>query len=111
MCTCTPTFGKDAPWDAAKAACERKLARYERLALDIKENGYSVAIMPLEIGCRGVIDKRNALILETICNLVGIKAQQKLKGTLSRIALLGSYRIFLARRSPEWSGGELISVS
>ena len=57
------------------------------------------------------IDKRNALILETICNLVGIKAQQKLKGTLSRIALLGSYRIFLARRSPEWSGGELISVS
>ena len=64
-----------------------------------------------EYGDAVIIDKRNALILETICNLVGIKAQQKLKGTLSRIALLGSYRIFLARRSPEWSGGELISVS
>ena len=74
-------------------------------------NAISGIYEPLEIGCRGVIDKRNALILETICNLVGIKAQQKLKGTLSRIALLGSYRIFLARRSPEWSGGELISVS
>ena len=37
------------PWDAAsnfKAACDRKLAQYERLALDIKENGYSVANMP-----------------------------------------------------------------
>ena len=90
---------------------DRKLARYERLALDIEEKGYSVANMPLEIGCRGVIDKRSALVLETICNLVGIKALQKLKGALSRIALLGSYRIFLARRSPEWSGGELISVS
>ena len=67
--------------------------------------------MPLEVGCRGVIDKRNALTLETICNLVGIKAQQRLKGALSRIALLGSYRIYLARKSPEWSGGELISVS
>ena len=44
-------------------------------ALDIEENGYFVANMPLEVGCRGVIDKRNALTLETICNLVGIKAQ------------------------------------
>ena len=37
------------PWDAAssfKAACDRKLARYERLALDIEEKGYSVANMP-----------------------------------------------------------------
>ena len=93
------------------AACDRKLAGYELLALDIKDNGYSVANMPLEVGCRGVIDKRNTLTLETICNLVGIKAQQRLKGALARIALLGSYRIYLARRSPEWSGGELISVS
>ena len=74
------------PWDAAsnfKAACDRKLAQYERLALDIKENGYSVANMPLEIGCRGVIDKRNALILETICNLVGIKALKTSFDTLN----------------------------
>ena len=54
------------------AACDRKLAGYELLALDIKDNGYSVANMPLEVGCRGVIDKRNTLTLETICNLVGI---------------------------------------
>ena len=91
-----------------QADCDWKLAQYERLALDREENGYSVANMPLEVGCRGVIDKRNALTLETICNLVGIKAQQRLKGALAWIALLGSYQIYFARKSPEWSGGDLI---
>ena len=46
-----------------------------------------------------------------ICNQVGIKAIQKLKGALGRIALIGSYRIWLARNSQEWSGGELIKVN
>ena len=102
------------PWDSAhnfQAALERKTARYERLTEDLRAGGVDARNLPLEIGCRGVIDKRSALVLETICNLIGIRALQKLKGALSRIALLGSYRIFLARRSPEWSGGELISVS
>ena len=61
------------PWDSAnsfKAALDRKTARYERL----EERGFVVSNMPLEIGCRGVIDKRNCLVLETICNLFNIKA-------------------------------------
>ena len=102
------------PWDSAtsfRAALDRKTARYERLALDLEERGCVVSNMPLEIGCRGVIDKRNSLVLETICNLFNIRAHQRLKGALGRIALLGSYRIYLARRSSEWNGGELISVS
>ena len=66
--------------------------------------------MPLEIGCRGVINLRNAANLEYICNLVGIKGIQKLEGTLGRIALIGSYRIWLARNSQEWSAGELITL-
>ena len=101
-------------WDSAtsfRAALDRKTARYERLALDLEERGCVVSNMPLEIGCRGVIDKRNSLVLETICNLFNIRAHQRLKGALGRIALLGSYRIYLARRSSEWNGGELISVS
>ena len=54
---------------------------------------------------------RNSLVLETISNLFNIRAYQRLKGALGRIALLGSYRIYLARRSSEWNGGELITVS
>ena len=37
-----------------------------------------------------------------------IRAHKKLLGSLGRIAVLGSYRIWLARHSQEWTGGELI---
>ena len=102
------------PWDNAnnfQAALERKTARYERLTEDLAQAGFDARNLPLEIGCRGVINQRNAAALEYICNQVGIKAIQKLKGALGRIALIGSYRIWLARNSQEWSGGELIKVN
>ena len=101
------------PWDSSQnfqAAVERKTARYERLIEDLREAGFDARNMPLEIGCRGVINLRNAANLEYICNLVGIKGIQKLKGALGRIALIGSYRIWLARNSQEWSAGELVTL-
>ena len=101
------------PWDSSqnfKAAVERKTARYERLIEDLREAGFDARNMALEIGCRGVINLRNAANLEYICNLVGIKGIQKLKGALGRIALIGSYRIWLGRNSQEWSAGELITL-
>ena len=83
-------------------------ARYERLCEDLRDKGYNTMNLPFEVGCRGVINARNHLVLEDICNLVRIRARKKLIGSLGRIALLGSYRIWLARYSQEWSGGELI---
>ena len=77
---------------------------------DLIQAGYDARNLPLEIGCRGVINLRNAATLEYICNQVGIRAIKKLKGALGRIALIGSYRIWLARSSREWNGGELIKV-
>ena len=99
------------PWDSSnnfKAALDRKTARYERLCEDLRDKGYNTMNLPFEVGCRGVINARNHLVLEDICNLVRIRARKKLIGSLGRIALLGSYRIWLARYSQEWSGGELI---
>ena len=99
------------PWDSSnsfQAALERKTARYERLAGDLRDLGYNTLNLPLEVGCRGVINSRNHLVLETLCNLIKIRAHKKLLGSLGRIALLGSYRIWLARNSQEWTGGELI---
>ena len=101
------------PWDSSQnfqAALDRKTARYERLTEDLRQAGYDVRNLPLEIGCRGVVNQRNAANLEYICNLVGIRGILKLKGALGRIALIGSYRIWLARYSQEWSAGELIIV-
>ena len=99
------------PWDSAnsfKAAEERKMARYERLAGDLRDKGLTTYNLPLEIGCRGVINKRNHLVLETICNLVKIRGRKRLVAALGRIALFGSYRIWQARHSQQWTGGELI---
>ena len=100
------------PWDSAnsfKAALDRKTDRYERLTEDLKLAGYNTLNLPLEIGCRGLVNSRNTSVLASICSMVGIRGFQKLRGTLGKIALLGSYRIWLARKSQEWSPGELIS--
>ena len=99
------------PWDSSNSfqnALERKTARYERLAEDLRDKGYTTLNLPLEVGCRGVINARNHLVLETVCNLIKIRAFKKLLSSLGRIALLGSYRIWLARNSQEWTGGDLI---
>ena len=99
------------PWylsNSFQAALERKTARYERLAGYLRDLGYNTLNLPLEVGCRGVIHTRNHLVLETLFNLIKIRAHKKLLGSLGRIALLGSYRIWLARHSQEWTGGELI---
>ena len=57
-----------------------------------------------------MLNSRNNVLLETCCNLFNIKAHQKLKSSLAKIALLVSHRIFLARKSVEWTGGVLITV-
>ena len=85
-----------------------KLDRYERLTLDLKAQGYNALNMPLEIGSRGVITARNHTVLATVCGMCGIKNVKTFRRTLGKIALLGSHRIYLARKSSEWSGGDLI---
>ena len=102
------------PWDAAtsfQAAFDRKTARYERLEEDLRLEGYSASNLPLEVGCRGVVTTRNLGVLAILCSMVGIKSHKTLRANLGRIALLGSYRIWLARRSQEWSSGELIRAT
>ena len=99
------------PWDSSnsfQAALERKTARYERLAEDLREKGYNTLNLPLEVGFRGVLNARNHLVVGTLCNLCNIQAHKKLLGSLGQIALLGSYRIWLARHSQQWTGGELL---
>ena len=94
------------PWDSSQnfqAALDRKTARYKRLT-----EGYDARNLPMEIGCKGVVNQRNAANLEYICNLVGIRGIIKLKG--ERIDLIGFFRIWLSRYSQKWSARELIIV-
>ena len=98
-------------WDSAycfKEALDKKCHRYKRLTIDLKNNGYNSLNILLEIGCRGVINSRNHAVLATVCSMVGIRGLKRLRGTLARLALLGSHRIRLARRSQVLSPGELL---
>ena len=97
------------PWDSSNSfqnALERKTARYERLAEDLRDKGYTTLNLPLEVGCRGVINARNHLVLETVCNLIKIRAFKKLLSSLGRIALLthGNLDDYIQSETFQWSG-------
>ena len=111
VCQSMPEYTRVCQSLAKFCLYERKTARYERLAGDLREMGYKASNIPFEIGCRGTLNARNSVVLETLCNILRTPGRQKLKGALGRIALLGSYRIWLARHSQEWTGGELIRVT
>ena len=99
------------PFDSAKNfenARQRKVDRYEKLALDIKQKGFSVWNCPLEVGCRGVISSRNCGVLATLANMSKIKDFKNFRRTLGKIALLGSHRILIARKSQTFVGGSFI---
>ena len=84
--------------------------RYSRFAEDLREGGHITTVMPLELGCRGVLDRKNSANLEVLFNQIGIKSFKKVRTDLGRLALLGSYRIWLARQSVDWCPGELLRV-
>ena len=60
--------------------------------------------------CAGLFYEHRFAMLINIMHIYGIRAIQRLKGALSKIALLGSYRIYLARNSDCWNPGGLIEV-
>ena len=87
-----------------EAANTRKRNRYEFLTSDIQDAGYNCSNMPLEVGSRGHLTSRNRETLIYICHMVGIRKYQQILRNCSKLALLGSYTIFLARGAPDWSG-------
>ena len=92
-----------------EAANARKRARYEFLKNDIKENGFSCCNMPLEVCSRGQITSRNRETLLYLCHTFGIRKFQQVIKNCSKLALLGSYAIYLARNAPDWSGSGLLT--
>ena len=50
-------------------------------------------------------------MLANLAQFAGIRDLKNFRRTLGKISLVGSYRIWLARRSQEWSSGELIKAT
>ena len=93
------------PFDSSQSsfnnALDRKTIRYCRLALDCKNLGYTAYNTPLEIGARGVITARNHAVLAMVASMCRIRNLKTFRRTLGKIALVASYRIYLARNSPD----------
>ena len=95
------------PWDTSTnmaAALKRKTERYEDLAAEINGNGYKCFNIPLEIGTRGVVNSRNKAVLTQLCHAVKVTKVSAVIKNCSKLALLGSYSIWNARYSMDWSG-------
>ena len=91
-----------------EAARQRKKARYEYLATDIESKGFNCENRPLEVGVRGYISPRNRETLFHIAHICNVKRPRQFLQRIGKTAILGSYQIFLVRKSQEWSPGGLI---
>ena len=99
------------PWDSARViddARKRKVERYERLELDIKEKWLAVDYCPLELEARGVINARNSGVPTMLTKMFKFRNFKKFRSTLGKIALLGSHRVWLSRKSQTFVGGNFI---
>ena len=99
------------PWDSSAAfrkAEALKTDRYDRLCLDLEQAGLQAINMPLEVGARGYINPRNMAVLASISSVCKVRDFKKFARTLGKVSLLGSYRVWLARRSNEWAPGNFV---
>ena len=87
----------------------RKYKKYLSLKTDIEKTGWSVRLVPFEVGSRGQITKRNtdSLIQVFKRNLIKVK-HKPLFTSLGKIALLCSYSIFQAHCVPMWQDPPLL---
>ena len=61
--------------------------------------------IPLEIRTRGVVNSRNRIVLTQLCHGLKVNKVSCVIKNCSKLALLGSYTLWNARYSTDWSGG------
>ena len=100
------------PWDSSAnlgSALQRKTERYSDLQTTIEGNGFKCSNLPLEIGTRGFINAKNKSLLTHLCKIMKVKKVSHVTQMCSKLAVLGSYTIWNARHSADWSGGGYLS--
>ena len=92
-----------------ESAHQKKFRKYLDLQEDLQNMGWSVQLVPFEIGSRGYVTKRNRESI-TQClkrNHMKVKHNQLFKD-LSKISLLCSFVIFQAHCQPAWQAPPLL---
>ena len=76
----------------------------------IEGNGFKCSNLPLEIGTRGFINVRNKSLLTHLCNTMKVKKVSQVTKMCSKLAVLGSFTIWNARHSADWSSGGYLAA-
>uniref|UniRef100_A0A3P9H1W7 Reverse transcriptase domain-containing protein n=1 Tax=Oryzias latipes TaxID=8090 RepID=A0A3P9H1W7_ORYLA len=96
------------PWESAiEEAYERKMLRYAELAADAKEQGWSVKVRPVEVGCRGFVATSTPRLLREMG--VRGKAQRQAIKDLSQAAEKGSQWLWIKRKDLTWASKCLVT--
>ena len=90
------------------SALQRKTERYSDLQTTIE--GFKCSNLPLEIGTRGFINAKNNYLLTHLCKIMKVKKVSQVTQMCSKLAVLGSYSIWNARHSADWSGGGYLAA-
>ena len=88
-----------------EAATSRKAEMYKEPTTTIQGNDFKCLNIPLEIGTRGVVNARNRSVLTQLCHGLKVTKVSSVIKNCSKLALLGSYTLWNARYSNDWSGG------
>ena len=92
------------PWEERlDQAREHKTEKYASLIQDISDTGHPVQFVPLEIGVRGIVNKKNKESITQISHFTPNLTQKKLTINLSKQAVIASYYLFLNRIETDWN--------
>ena len=83
------------------AAHELKMEKYSALCADIFQAGWICHLNAIEIGSRGLITKQNKADLRGLIKPLKKQKPRHVLANLSKLAVLGSYKLFLSRKE-EW---------
>ena len=88
-----------------------KCNKYASLTTDIKDQGYSCNLFCLEIGSRGYVSKENKLRVKSLLKRVkqGKNVKMLLKN-VSKLSLMSSYSLFIAKDEPNWMKPRILTV-
>ena len=87
-----------------------KQKKYWDIKTDLERAGFKVDLVPLEIGARGHVNKRNKITLEHTFKQNQFKInKKKLFNVLSKISLSYSFIIFQAQGQPTWQDPPILT--
>ncbi|XP_041466188.1 uncharacterized protein LOC121416780 [Lytechinus variegatus] len=88
-----------------------KCNKYAPLTNDIIDQGYSCKLFCIEVGSRGYVSKQNKVRIKSLLKTMKLgKKNKAMLNRISKMSIMTSYSLFLAKDQPTWTEPPLLSV-